>query len=156
MSGASQALARLVAAVEPILTEQHAAHQHRRAAALASDRGDFLDVAEAIIPLILDLEAGADALTAHARRLRDALAEVMDETGAATIRGDMHTASVSAGRAAVVITDPALIPPSLMRQPPPAPDKAAILKAIQKGGSVPGAELRNGAPCLSIRTKDKT
>jgi len=153
MSGASHALARLVAAVEPVLTEQHAAHQHRRQAALASDRGDFLDVAEAIVPLILDLEAGAEALDAHAKRLRLALAEVMDETGAATIRGDMHTASVSRGRAAVVITDDSLIPPSLMRQPPPVPDKAAIIKLLQSGQTVPGAALRNGAPSLSIRTR---
>lgn len=152
MSGASQALARLISAVEPLLTEQHAAHQHRRQAAIASDRGDFLDVAEAIIPLVLDLESGADALTAHARRLRDALAEVMDETGAATIRGDMHTASVSTGRAAVVITDAGLIPPTLMRQPAPVPDKTAIAKLLSAGHAVPGAVPGNARPVLTIRS----
>lgn len=155
MSGAQQALERLEAAAEPVLLEQFAPHAIRLGAAKAVDTGDMLDAAEAMVPLILDLEAAADALGAHAKRLRQVLAEVMDETGAATIRAGMHTASVSRGRAAVAITDEAAIPPHLMRQPPPAPDKAAIAKLLKEGKPVPGASLGNAAPTLSIRSNDR-
>lgn len=155
MSGAAQALAQLETAVEPLLTEPAASHSLRQQAAKATDTGDMLAAAEAIVPVILDCEAAAEALTSHARRLRDVLATVMHETGAATIRAGLHVASVSNGRPAVIITDAAMVPPSLMRQPPPAPDKAAIQKLLSAGNAVPGAVLGNAAPVLTIRSKDR-
>jgi hypothetical protein len=155
VSGARAALARLEAAAEPLLTDAAVTPAMRRAAALASAADDFMGAAGHLVPLVLDIEAAADALTAHARRLRDVLAEVMDETGAGTIRAGEHIASVSAGRASVVITDPALIPPALMRQPPPAPDKAAIQKLLREGVAVPGAVSGNARPQLTIRSKDR-
>lgn len=155
MSGARAAHARLEAAAEPLLTDAAVTPTMRRAAALAAEAEDFMASAAHLVPLVLDLEAAADALTAHARRLRDVLAEVMDETGAGTIRAGEHVASVSAGRAAVVITDPALIPPNLLRQPPPAPDKAAIQKLLREGVAVPGAVPGNARPQLTIRGKDR-
>jgi hypothetical protein len=153
MSGARAAMARLEAAAEPLLTDAAVAPAMRRAAALASEAGDFMDAARQLVPLVLDLEAASDALTAHARRLRDALAEVMEETGAGTIRASEHVAAVTAGRASVVITDASLIPPSLMRQPPPAPDKAAIQKLLREGHAVPGAVPGNARPQLTIRPR---
>lgn len=155
MSGARAALARLEAAAEPLLTDAAVTPAMRRAAGLAAEADDFMAAAGHLVPLVLDLEAAADALTAHARRLRDALADVMDETGAGTIRAGEHIASVSAGRAGVVITDPSLIPPSLLRQPPPQPDKIAIQKLLSKGVAVPGAVPGNARPHLTIRSKDR-
>lgn len=155
MAFADQARDRLHAAVEPILTLPNAPHPLRRAAADVSDAPDMLPAMEAMIPLILGLEDAAETLATMARTLRRHLAEVMDETGAATIRAETHTASVSAGRAGVVITDEALIPPTLMRQPPPAPDKTAIAKLLREGKAVPGAVLGNAGPSLTIRWRDK-
>lgn len=155
MSGARNAIARLEAAVEPILTDGAAPLSVRKLAAAATDTGDILATAEACVPLILETEAAAEALAAHAKRLRQVLAEVMDETGCATLRSATHVASVSDGRAGVVVTDEAAIPPSLMRQPPPAPDKAAISKLLREGKAVPGCMLGNAAPQLTIRSKDR-
>lgn len=154
MSGARDAFTRLEAALDPLLTDQAMPHAVRRLAALASEAGDFVRVAEHIIPVILAAEDAAETLTAAAKRLRQVMAEVMDETGATTIKGATHTASATRGRAGVVITDEAAIPPSLMRVPPPAPDKAAIAKLLKAGEVVPGAVLGNSSPSLTIRSKD--
>lgn len=154
MSGARDVLARIEASVDRVLSDSAAsAHTHRLAFAVCGT-GDMLLAAEAMVPLILSLEDAAETLAAHAKRLRQVLAEVMDETGCATLRGETHIASVSAGRAGVVITDETAIPPSLMRQPPPAPDKAAISKLLRGGKAVPGCMLGNAGPTLTIRRRD--
>ena len=155
MSGARAALDRLEAAVEPLVADTALPAQIRRLAALACETGDMVAAAEAMIPLIIEAEGAAQQLEAHARRLRQVLAETMDATGAATIRSTWHTASVSPGRASVAIIDEAQIPPTLFRTPPPAPDKAAIAKLLAAGQDVPGAALRNGAPSISIRSRAK-
>lgn len=156
MSGARDAFRRLEAALDPLLTDTAMPHAVRRLAALASESGDFVSVAENIIPVILAAEDAAETLTAAAKRLRQVMAEVMDETGCATLRGDTHTASVSRGRAAVVITDPEQVPKELLRQPAPIPDKSAIQRLLSRGEAVPGAVLGNASPTLTIRAKDRT
>lgn len=156
MSGARDAFARLEAALDPLMTDPAIPHGVRRLAALASECGDFVRVAEHIIPVIIAAEDAAETLAATAKRLRQVMAEVMDETGAATIRGETHTASVSRGRAAVVITEPALIPKDLWRTPEPTPDKTAIAKLLNEGKAVAGASLSNAGPQLTIRAKDRS
>jgi hypothetical protein len=52
----------------------------------------------------------------------------------------------------VVITDPEAIPGAFMRVRR-EPDKTAIGAAIASGADIPGAEMRNGLPALTIRTK---
>ena len=155
MSGAAAYLAQMQGAVAPILTDGCVPHPLRREAAAIMEAADMDPAAKGIVPLILDMEAAADALALHAKRLRATLAEVMAESGFATVRAAQHVASVTAGRAAVVITDPAAIPPDLMRAPPPAPDKAAISKLLREGHAVPGATLGNAGPQLTIRSKDR-
>lgn len=156
VSAAARYLAVLHAAAEPVLTCPHAGVPLRRAAAAVTDADDLLVAAEALLPLILDLEAAAETLAAHARRLRTALAEVMADSGATTVRHGHLTASVSDGRAAVVITDAAALPPSLLRTPPPQPDKAAIARLLRAGHAVPGAALGNAQPVLTIRAVERT
>ena len=149
---------RLAAAAEPVLTDPHAALALRKAAALVSDAEDVLAAMGAVVPLILDCEAAAEAHAVRAKWLRRVLADVLHESGAPSIesRDRLHVASVSAGSASVIVTDEAAIPPSFKRQPPPAADKSAIAKAIKAGAKVPGAELRNGSPTLRIITRDRT
>lgn len=153
MSYATAFADRLRTVMAPLLTDPHAPHPLRRAAADAGEPDDFLPVAAAMVPLILDTEAAAESLKQHAARMRQALAEVLDEAGAPAVRHGPHTAIVTSGRASVTITDPAEIPSSLMRHPAPAPDKAAILKLFTEGGTVPGATLGNSPRTLTIRSK---
>lgn len=153
MSGALLLLGQLQAAAEPMLLCPHVAAPLRKAVAAATGTDDIAQALAGLVPVVLDAEASAAALTEHAKRLRATLAEVMDSAGATTIRSGQHVASVSAGRPGVVVTDPAAIPATLMRTPAPVPDKAAILAALKAGGEVPGAALSNGGPVLSIRSK---
>lgn len=115
---------------------------------------DILASMQASLRLILALEAQAQAAEMHAGRMRAALLNALESTTGRVAAG-IHTASVVNGRAAVAITDDAAIPPGFLEQPPPRPDKAAILKALKAGGTVPGVVLRNGAPSLRITVNDK-
>ncbi len=105
------------------------------------------------------IKARIDALTTrHARytkRKADARATafaIMDALGVAKFTSPEFTATIRGGAASVVVTDEAALPDFVMRQPPPAPDKAAILKMLKAGQTLPGAELANGMPTLSVRT----
>lgn len=115
---------------------------------------DILTSMQAALRLVLALEAQAEAAEMHAGRVRAALLAALESTTGRVVAG-IHTASVVNGRAAVAITDDAAIPPGFLEQPPPHPDKAAILRALKDGGTVPGAVLRNGAPSLRISVNDK-
>ena len=110
---------------------------------------DIIGTMQAAVSLILALEEQADASEHAAEKMREALLAALESTTGQVIAG-IHTATVSKARAAVAITDDALIPAEYMRQPPPVVDRGAILKAIKAGAAVPGAILRNGAPSLRI------
>lgn len=107
----------------------------------------------ALIMAAENVKAAADAAD---KAMRNALALVLDETGAPAIGGKHHTVSIASAPAAVVITDANAIPAAFIRTTE-APDKAAIRKAIEAGDDVPGAVLSrgNGAPVLSIRKRNQ-
>ncbi len=63
-----------------------------------------------------------------------------------------YTASIRAGQPRVVVTDETMLPPQFLRLKTET-DKAAIGAALKGGGTVPGAELSNSMPSLSIRTR---
>ena len=165
---AAAALAQLHAPASAILTSPHAAIALRRLAGAVTEAEDMGEAAPALLALLLATEEAAEALDAAAKATeeaaeeldaaakaaRAALTAVLSDTGMPAAQTQHHTASVRDGAPGVVITDLALIPPTLMRQADPTPDKAAIAKALKAGGTVPGAELRNGAPVLTIRTRN--
>lgn len=63
------------------------------------------------------------------------------------------TASITPGRAGVVITDLEAVPDIYVEEKTTrVPDKATLLSALKSGAAVPGAELSNGMPNLTIRT----
>ena len=76
----------------------------------------------------------------------------MDAAGQRAWTSPEFTVSLSPGRPGVVITDPEAIPGAFMRVRR-EPDKTAIGAAIASGADIPGAEMRNGLPTLTIRTK---
>jgi hypothetical protein len=115
---------------------------------------DILGTMQAAVALILALEEQAKVSAEYAGQMRAGLLAALEGTTGQVIAG-IHTATVANGRASVAITDDAAIPPSFMVQPPPQADKAAILKAIKAGATVPGAALRNGAPSLRIYVNNK-
>ena len=93
--------------------------------------------------------------SAHHRQtpfLKDEALAAMDAAGQRAWKSPEFTVSLSPGRPGVVITDPEAIPGAFMRVRR-EPDKIAIGAAIASGADIPGAEMRNGLPALTIRTK---
>jgi hypothetical protein len=91
--------------------------------------------------------------------MRERFAMILQELPAKVlpIEGKHHTYTISAARDGVRITDIDAIPAELMRQPPPSPDKAAILKLLSAGVPVNGATLSNGGmPSLRINARKST
>jgi uncharacterized protein (UPF0147 family) len=144
------------ATLRPILMDLASDDDLPRTARLAAaDAEGAVDI-EAVIAragaAIVALESMGDIIEARAKALRAALLEVMVETGAPPIGTATHTISTSETRR-VVITDPALVPITLMRQPDPKPDTETIRRLLLAGAEVPGAQLTNGSPSLTIRAR---
>lgn len=128
---------------------------------------DALDVADWLINRALDRESmasaakeRADALKARAERFarsgktaKAAALAIYESAGIKKRETVEWTASLRAGQPAVVITDAALIPAAYLRQLPPEPNKTALKEVLQAGARVPGAELSNGAPSITVRTR---
>lgn len=89
---------------------------------------------------------------ARADEYRRLIFAAMDAAGQRAWKSPEFTVSLSPGRPGVVITDPEAIPGAFMRVRR-EPDKTAIGAAIASGADIPGAEMRNGLPALTIRTK---
>jgi hypothetical protein len=120
--------------------------------ALAAD--DLIERLEAVASVVLATEDLADMTKSLAETARKALAATMLDTGATTIRIPTHSVTVSEGQRRVLINGD--VPPDYMRQPPAAPDKALIARALKDGFPVPGATLSNGSdPVVTFRSASK-
>lgn len=144
------------ATLRPILLDLASDQDLPRTARLAAADAEGATDIEAVIAragaTIVALESVGDIIEARSKALRAALLDVMVETGAPAISTGSHTISTSETRR-VVITDPAQVPPTLMRQADPKPDTETIRRLLLAGAEVPGAQLTNGTPSLTIRSR---
>lgn len=134
------------------------------AVALASET-DALAVLERVVRAALDAEGMADAAKARlddlaARRARfveqgqharGVAFAIMDALGVKKHVAPDFTVALRAGLPSAVITDEEALPEGVWRVTR-AVDKT-LLKQVLENGPVPGAEIRNGMPSLTIRTK---
>lgn len=90
-------------------------------------------------------------LERKAESMRAMVLGVLSELALKKLDAPDFTASVSAGRPKVIITDAAAVPGplSVVRR---EPNKTAIAEAL-KAGPVPGAELSNAEPVLTVRAR---
>ena len=113
---------------------------------------DLLDALRAAGGLVLAAEAIVAASKQLEATARSTLAQTLLDTGACSIRSATHTFSASPGRQSVTVTSAADVPPHLLQQPPPSPDKAKILRLLKAGEGVPGCEISNGSqPILVVK-----
>ncbi len=123
--------------------------------AIAADAEGAVEV-EAVLArtgrALVQLEAHVTYAENKAKALREALLNLIVETGAPAFSIGTHTISTAETRR-VHITDEAAIPPEFMRQPPPKPDTEVIRRKLAAGQSVPGAMLSNASPTLTIRSR---
>lgn len=95
-----------------------------------------------------------ERLTRYANRaagIREAIFAAMEAAELRSLKTPAATLSIRASPPSAEIVDPSLLPPVYLKQPPPTPDKAAILAALRAGEAIPGATLSNQPDALSVR-----
>jgi hypothetical protein len=139
------------------------------AALLSQLRDEGADVETLLVRLLRAIgEAQANAASTDARisalgvrrsrfqrqhdSYRAATFAIMDALGLTKWKHAEFSASIIPGHPGVVITDEAALPEQFVRITR-APDKAALKEALSQGEVIPGAELSNGLPTLTLRTK---
>lgn len=125
------------------------------AAADALMARDPEEAMRATLRLILAAEDVAALAGATVQAARAALCRAIEETGAPAVVAGKHLATVAAGKPGVRITDPAAVPHRFTREVREL-DKAALLRALKAGESIPGATLSNPQPHLRIQTREAT
>jgi hypothetical protein len=89
---------------------------------------------------------------AKAEQIRSIVQWAMGEIGIAKIEAADLTASLSAGKPAVVVSDETALPDEFCRITR-APNKTALKEALLGGATIPGATLGNGQATLTVRTR---
>jgi hypothetical protein len=127
---------------------------------------DLHEILAAIIRSALVDEALAEGLRNRMREMQERLArfderaakqrsiarEVMIEADIKKITAPDFTVSVRSGTPHLTVTDEAGIPTDYWRQQAPKLDRQAVLNALKRGAQIPGAELSNSQPVLSVRS----
>jgi hypothetical protein len=100
-----------------------------------------------------EVKARSDRYKAKADNLRSCAFAAMVELDIKKRELPDLTASIRQNAPRLVITDETLIPDLYWRNPPPVIDKASLGSVIKGGATIPGAELSNALPSLSIKVK---
>lgn len=166
----SHAIAQITSAVRSAVARMRADDPDTDAEALAAlveqEAPEFNDMLAALCRAADEAEADMESVAArmlalterqkrHRARIeayRALIFAALDAAGQTKWKSPEFTVSITPGRPGVVITDPAAIPDAFVRIKR-EPDKTAIGAAIASGAEIPGADLRNGAPSLVIRSK---
>jgi len=121
-------------------------HGMLRASVVARSMADASDT------MARDIMARRDRYKRRAEALRATVFAAMDAAEIARVELPDLTASIANGRASVVITDETALPDEYVRIER-APNKAAINDAVKQGVVIPGVEVSNAMPTLTVRTK---
>jgi hypothetical protein len=143
------------AALRSAITAAHgplrdAVTAYRTASAGLAPDADLLEILRAAGGIVLAAEAIAAAGKSLEAAARTATAQTMLDTGCPSVGLANHVVHLSTKADHVDIEDARAIPPDLMRQPAPAPDKVAIGKLLRAGAAVPGARLIGNKEPLCI------
>ena len=110
-------------------------------------------MAKAAADMAQDMSARAARYKGRSERMRGIVLAAMDAIGERKLEGPDVTVSLTPGRAGVVVSDETVIPDAYWKQPPRVLDKKALGDDVKAGVVVPGAELSNGMPSLTVRSK---
>lgn len=161
-----QAMSVALATVARIYADGEIVDDAALLAEIAKDGADVETLLTRLVRAALEAKAYAEAAEERAAQLyvrrtrferqeeawRGAAFAIMDALDMKQHKGADFTASISAGKPGVTITDEAAIPEQFFRTTHQL-DKAAVNAAVKDGQVVPGAELTNGFPQLTIRSK---
>ena len=79
--------------------------------------------------------------------------DAMTKAGLKKLEQPDFTASARAGLPGLVILEEGLIPDDYWVPQPPKLDRQSLLANLKRAGHIPGTELSNPKPTLSVRTK---
>jgi hypothetical protein len=122
-------------------------------AALLANAQDAAHI-QTLKSIILTMEGRMERKAARIERRKGAILAAMEIVGLQKLELATATVSVGKGQRKVIITDAELIPAEFMREKVErSPDKKAIAEALLGKTPVPGAELSNTMPTLTVRHK---
>ena len=99
-----------------------------------------------------DMKERLSRLEARSVKKRELVLEAMSEAGLRKIEQPDFTASARACPSSLVVLAEDKVPASYWVPQPPKLDRQALLRDLKKG-DIPGAQLSNPKPVLSVRTK---
>ena len=100
-----------------------------------------------------DMRERQSRLELRASKKRQLALEAMTEAGLSKLEQPDFTASARAGSPALVVIAEESIPQAYWLPQPPKLDRQAILGELKRGLDVPGVQMSNPKPLLSVRTK---
>ena len=92
-------------------------------------------------------------LAERSSRKRQLALDAMSEVGLSKLVQPDFTASSRAGTPALVVIAEEAIPQIYWTPQSPKLDRQAVLRELKRGAEVPGAQLNNPKPVLTVRTK---
>ena len=100
-----------------------------------------------------DMRERLSRLELRATKKRQLALDAMTEVGLTKLEQPDFTASARAGSPALVVIAEDRIPEAYWLPQPPKLDRQAILGELKRGLDIPGAQMSNPKPVLSVRTK---
>jgi hypothetical protein len=100
-----------------------------------------------------DMKERLSRLELRGAKKRQLALDAMNEVGLTKLEQPDFTASARAGSPALVVIAEDRIPDAYWLPQPPKLDRQAILGELKRGTEVPGAQMSNAKPLLSVRTK---
>lgn len=100
-----------------------------------------------------DMKERLSRLELRASKKRELALHAMIEVGLGKLEQPDFTASTRAGSPALLVISEQTIPPTYWLPQPPKLDRQNLLGELKRGAAIPGAELSNPKPVLTVRTK---
>ena len=102
---------------------------------------------------IEDMRQRLARLDERGAKKRQLALEAMCEVGLKKLEQPDFTASARAGAPSLIIMSEGLVPETYWVPQPPKLDRQALLGVLKRGDLVPGTQLSNPKPMLTVRTK---
>jgi hypothetical protein len=102
---------------------------------------------------MVDLRSRLTRFEERSSKKRRLVLEAMSDAGLAKLEQPDFTVSVRAGSPALLVVTEEIIPLQYWMPQPPKLDRQAILNDLKVGEEIPGVQLGNREPVLTVRTK---
>jgi hypothetical protein len=102
---------------------------------------------------VIEMKERLSRLELRANKKRELALEAMTEVGLTRLEQPDFTAFTRAGSPSLIVIAEERIPEPYWLPQPPKLDRQAILAELKRGIEIPGAQMSNAKPVLSVRTK---